>query len=158
MTVLKLKDLTTASRSTLWRRANPARYQFHLRSAQADRKIHNLPKAVRTALMICFHSAKKSATVDNREFKLTKDFLQRQWILQEGKCKVSGIPMQTESGTVKERNNLRVSIDRIDNTKGYTKNNIHLVIWQVNNAKGADTMQSVFDLAVAIVKNNNLTV
>ena len=64
--------------------------------------------------------------------------------------------MQLTSGTRKQCNNLRVSIDRIDNLRGYTKGNIHLVVWQFNNAKGAGTVSGLINSATA-PSNSDLT-
>jgi len=150
----KLKDLTNASSSTLWRRANPVAYKKHLKIASMKRNGVSIPKAVKTALTVCFHGAKQSAVIDSRTFSITKDDLFQLWVLQDGKCKISGIDMQLTSGTRKQCNNLRVSIDRINNLRGYTKGNIHLVVWQFNNAKGAGTVQETIDFCKAVAANN----
>ena len=43
------------------------------------------------------------------------DYMMKMWELQEGRCIYSGIPMNYDI------NEFRVSIDRIDNNKGYVK-------------------------------------
>lgn len=150
----KLKDLTNASASTLWRRANPEKHQRHLRTHAIKIKGLTVPKDVKTALTLCYHSAKTSSVVDNREFKITKNDLTQLWLLQDGKCKMSGIAMQTASGTIAARNHMRVSIDRIDNAKGYTKRNIQLVVWQYNNVKATDTNEEAVAFCKLVAAHN----
>jgi hypothetical protein len=150
----KLVDLTNASPSTLWRRANPELYKRHVRKQAIKIKGTIVPKDVKKALTLCYHSALNSSKVDNRPFSITKQDLYSLWILQDGKCNGSKMPMQTASGTVANRNNMRVSIDRIKNHLGYTKGNIQLVVWQFNNAKGAGTMQEAIEFCKAVAASN----
>lgn len=150
----KLKDLTNASASTLWRRANPTAYHKHVVIASLKRKGIDIPKEVKTQLTKCFHNAKQSSIIDNRKFSLTKDDVYRLWVLQDGKCNVSKLAMQLTSGSVQARNNMRVSIDRINNHLGYTKGNIHLVVWQFNNAKGSATVQETIEFCKAVATAN----
>lgn len=60
---------------------------------------------------------------------------------QQCKCKLSGIKMEFSF------NNLnKLSIDRIDSEKGYTKDNIQLVTWAVNQAKNNLTNEQFINL------------
>ncbi|MFK5948397.1 MAG: hypothetical protein QM500_06470 [Methylococcales bacterium] len=45
------------------------------------------------------------------------------------------------------------SIDRIDNTKGYTKDNCRIVVWMFNLAKNNYKDTDLMKLSLAIVKN-----
>jgi hypothetical protein len=121
-------------------------------------RVPNLSKAITSSLNASVRAAKRNALADNREFNIDNDYIHRLWSLQDGKCKVSGLEMEIQSGTNKLRNNKKVSIDRIVNTKGYIKGNIQLVRWQVNNAKGADSTESVIELAEAIVRHNKIKI
>ena len=56
------------------------------------------------------------------------------WKEQDGKCAVTGLPMTHIRGKGFVTTN--ASIDRIDNTAGYTRDNIRLVCRQVNVMKG----------------------
>ena len=146
---------TPLSASSIWRRNNPEKYKIHCATATAKRKAPvSVPKDVKTALTVCYHSAKTSAKIDNRVFKITKQDLYRKWVSQDGLCAKTGIPMQLTSGTIKARNNLRVSIDRKNNRLGYTKSNTRLVVWQYNNAKGTGTDQELDAFCRAYVQNN----
>ncbi len=69
-----------------------------------------------------------------REFTLTKQDVIDLWDCQKGRCAISGVYLtHHKDGTgTKEFN---ASLDRITNTKGYTKNNVHLVCYRVNIMK-----------------------
>lgn len=68
---------------------------------------------------------------------------------QDGKCKLSGIPLEYKSNSL---NN--ISIDRIDSNKGYTKDNIQLVTWAVNQSKNNLTNEQFLDLISKIYKHS----
>lgn len=55
-------------------------------------------------------------------------------------CPVLGIPIFRSKG---RRSNNSPSIDRFDNTKGYTKENIRIISWQANRMKGEMTLDDI---------------
>ena len=63
------------------------------------------------------------------------------------KCAVSGQSMTLTSLSRKKANPFRVSLDRIDSSKGYTKDNVRLVCWAVNQMK-ADRTEEEFEFWV----------
>lgn len=65
-------------------------------------------------------------------FDIDIDFMYCLWQKQKGKCALTGIPMTT---TKHGRRNTNISIDRIDSTKGYTKENVQLVCSAINFMK-----------------------
>ena len=69
------------------------------------------------------------------EFDLSPEFLQELFDKTEGVCEQTGIPFDMALGTKKNRNPLRPSVDRIDSAKGYTQDNVRLVLTIVNIAK-----------------------
>lgn len=72
------------------------------------------------------------------------------WIEQRilrGVCEVSGLPLvMSQSG----REPFSPSLDRIDNSKGYTPENTKLVCWLYNRAKGHWTHEVIMQLAGAL--------
>lgn len=52
------------------------------------------------------------------------------WDLQDGKCALTGWPLSVET-----RNPNLATLDRIDNTKGYTTDNIRWTVWPANRMK-----------------------
>jgi len=68
------------------------------------------------------------------------------WESQKGLCALSGLPMQKNPKTW--------SIDRIDNDRGYTKDNIHLVLTHVNMMRGKYSIEEFIHTAKAIAAHN----
>lgn len=85
-------------------------------------------------------SSKKYAQQRNQEFSITYDDVLDLWNKQQHLCAISKVEMQLDSGTRKNKNYFRISIDRIDNSIGYVKNNIQLVCFAVNQIKSDFTL------------------
>jgi len=66
-------------------------------------------------------------------FNIDVEYLESLYKNQNGLCAISGIKMTHTSGKGKIATN--VSIDRIDNSKGYTKDNIQLLCQAINMLK-----------------------
>ena len=73
-------------------------------------------------------------------------------ILEEGVCQVTGIPFELSGGKVHKGNRpFTPSLDRTDPTKGYTMDNVKVVCWIYNGAKGVGTHEDVIKLAEALI-------
>ncbi len=81
----------------------------------------------------------KRAKNNNFEFNLDRAYLVSLWNTQNGRCAVSDMEMDTHSGTRENKNPMRGSLDRIDNSKGYVRGNVRFVCHWVNNAKSTWT-------------------
>lgn len=86
-----------------------------------------------------------------------RSYLKELWIKQKGVCAISGVEM---SATVfNGRTFTNLSVDRIDSTKGYLKNNVQLVCMAVNQMKSDLTNEELLFFCKKIVeneeKNNN---
>lgn len=87
--------------------------------------------------------------------------LDLEWIyarLQNGKCEVTAIPFKFDyhyqnDGQGQQRS-FSPSLDRVDSSRGYTKDNTQLVVWVYNAAKGVDDHSSVVALAEALCKKS----
>ena len=82
-----------------------------------------------------YAALKVRAKEKNYAFDLTADFLQELFDTTNGKCQQTGLDFDMTLGTKKNRNPLRPSVDRIDSSKGYTKDNVRVVLTLVNIAK-----------------------
>ena len=71
---------------------------------------------------------------------------------QKGKCSLTGWPMEfTHGGPFKRRLNPRgCTIDRIDNAKGYHKDNIQLVCCSVNITRSSLSLPEFTELCTAV--------
>lgn len=92
------------------------------------------------------------------EFSIDHDQIKQLWDTQEGRCALSGRRMTWGVATSGiQGNNDNISIDRIDSSKGYIIENIHLVTARANLMK-RDYPMDVFiamcqDVAQRAIKN-----
>lgn len=84
------------------------------------------------------------------EHNITVENIQELWEQQQGLCNLSQLPMEYKIGSKYSR----VSIDRIDSTKGYVLGNIQLIRFDVNQAKSDHTQEHFIDLCKAVASNN----
>jgi hypothetical protein len=75
-------------------------------------------------------NASGSAKKRGQEFNLTTEDMWTLWNRQNGLCAFTGWPMGTFTKT-----RTLLSLDRIDNSKGYTMDNCMLVCWCANKAR-----------------------
>jgi hypothetical protein len=69
-------------------------------------------------------------------------------------CPVLGIPLVPGGG--RENKNNSPSLDRFDNTKGYTKENIRVISWRANSLKSNGTLEEM-QAIVAYMQGNLAT-
>lgn len=79
---------------------------------------------------------------------ITTSFLMNMWIEQGGKCALTGYEMNWGGGVVDAMN---VSIDRIDQKRGYFQDNVRLVCWCVNSFRQKMSDQQLLEVAKALV-------
>lgn len=80
---------------------------------------------------------------------LTLDYLMYLWEKQDGKCALTG--MQMTYKFYEGRVNTNLSVDRIDSTKGYSKDNVQLVCMAANQMKNDLTMSEFIELCEAVL-------
>lgn len=92
-------------------------------------------KNFKKTLKSLLHRSKTCKRVRNKElrFDLDYDFLLALFRKQSGRCSKTGVKFVLPQ--VARRNPWSPSIDRIDSSKGYTKDNIQLVCWIYNISK-----------------------
>jgi len=87
---------------------------------------------------------RKRATQKKLGFDLDDEWLTKK--AARGVCEITGIPF--------DYNELAFvpSVDRIDSTKGYTKDNCMLILWLLNIAKGPEDYNLLYEWAVEFVE------
>lgn len=86
-------------------------------------------------------NAKVSQKRKNLEFSITKEYLKVLWNRQRGRCFWTQVPM-IKSGAPKHPQ--KVSLDRIDPSKGYTEENIVLTCQFANLGKSDVDIRTFF--------------
>lgn len=98
------------------------------------------------------HMAKYRAKTQNLYFDLDLDYLINLWEEQEGRCSLSGrlldLSRPSENNTV---NPNAPSLDRIIPNKGYTKENVRFVCYQVNTALNQYGEEALISLCKDII-------
>jgi len=100
-------------------------------------------------------STRSSAKKRGLLFELTEEWFEKK--LAKGKCEATGLPMKTKTyqkGARGVRSFYSPSIDRIDNSIGYTSSNCRLVCWGVNLAKSTFTDRDLNALSLSILLRN----
>jgi hypothetical protein len=93
-----------------------------------------------------YHNARRRADLNNLEFDISWQYLVS---IMPDVCPVLGLELDFEhSGGIRGRNPNSPSLDRFDNNKGYTKENIRIISWRANSLKSDGS----FDEFVKIVK------
>lgn len=83
---------------------------------------------------------KANARKRENSIKITGEHIDLLLQSQDNKCIVSGVTFDMKSKWNKP------SLDRIDNTRGYTLDNIQLVTWIVNHTRGELTVEEYIQL------------
>ena len=94
----------------------------------------------------CFSSAKSRNIYCNIK---EEDILPA---LENGYCELTGLPFDFKPPKGKVRNPYAPSIDRINSDKGYTKDNIRVVLWAVNAALSECSDEEMLLILRAMVK------
>ncbi len=102
-----------------------------------------------------YSTLKSKATKTDLAFDLTPEWIAE--CLNKGRCELTHLPIKIKTyqkGAKGQRDFLSPSFDRIDNSKGYTKENVRCVCWGYNLVKNAFTDRDVASLALSLVLNN----
>ena len=126
---------------------------------QATHGYRYSPTADAEVKRILFHRVRSAARRAKRlgwECDITLDWAIERYNEQEGKCILSGLPLDTgpcDADTGRKRRPFRPSLDRIDSRGGYTQDNVRLVCSCVNYALGPWGEGVLRVMAAALVNN-----
>lgn len=88
---------------------------------------------------------------ERSSFDIDRKYILELLKVQDNKCAVSGIEFEWVYHSPN-----KLSIDRIDNDKGYLKDNIRLVCKQVNFGISNFDISNFYNMCKAVVTHNNL--
>lgn len=89
-----------------------------------------------------FNHYQRSASARDIEFTVSRKYLYELYLKQNGKCSLSGLPMSWKE----------VSLDRIDNARGYHKNNVQWVHKIANVMKHVMDIETLLAWCTAIIE------
>lgn len=143
--ITKLKNISE------WRKRNPDKVKNAANKyARANRQKHLAyikDYRIKFPFVKCLRSAKGRAIKYGYEFNLDREWAENVWT---GKCSLTGIEfiVSPNRHTV-----YTPSIDRVDNTKGYIKDNCRFILFGINMLKYTSTDVDMYKLAAALVAN-----
>lgn len=105
-----------------------------------------------------FENIKNGAISRELKFDITIKEIYDLFLKQDKKCALSGLDIQfgVRSRIEEKKKECTASLDRIDNTKGYTINNIQWLHKHVNKMKNTHSQNYFVDICKRIAENNNL--
>ena len=71
--------------------------------------------------------------------------------VEAGHCELTGLPFDFKPSKEKAKNPYAPSVDRIDSDKGYTRDNVRVVLWAVNQALGECSDEEIIPILKALV-------
>lgn len=125
--------VNASSRLRRWREADVALYMSNGRhetigasdAPTQENKKTPPPKTVRDCIVSTYRNAKRRGRREGMEFTMTEASVLAMLERQGMRCAVSGMPFTTERA-------FAPSLDRRDNAKGYTEDNVRLVCCCIN--------------------------
>lgn len=95
--------------------------------------------------------ARERAKERNIPFSLTLDHVMKH--IEYGKCSITGLPFQINKREGMRTNPYAPSLDQIEPNKGYTNENIRVVIWAYNAMKNEMSDFEVWTICYHVVKD-----
>lgn len=95
-----------------------------------------------------FYKAKWHSNRIGREFTITFEFIQKLVEVQNNKCAITGIQFSDMFGPY------FISIDRIDSSKGYTEDNVQLVLARINKMKSNLNQDDFINICKVVYENS----
>jgi hypothetical protein len=96
--------------------------------------------------------ARERSKSKSLQFSITNEYLKELWIIQKGKCALSGLQMTTIAGQGRIFTN--VSVGRVDPNKGYIIGNIQLVCMIYNQMKSDLTKEELLWFCKKLIEKN----
>lgn len=84
--------------------------------------------------------------------------LAKLYLAQSGRCAITGMIMSPDTGYYDDKNPYKISVDRINNNRGYTLDNVRLLCHWTNNAKSTWSDNVFNEFVESIQKKNEVLV
>ena len=101
-------------------------------------------------LQMLINASKQRAKLNSREHDINVDDIKAIYP-SDGYCPIFGLKLEFNGAGFRDSS---PSIDRIDSTKGYTRDNIQIISWKANRIKGAASLQDL-EMLVAYLKQGD---
>lgn len=101
-------------------------------------------------LQMLINASKQRAKLNDRKHNINVEDIKAIYPV-DGCCPIFGLKLEFNGAGFRDSS---PSIDRIDSTKGYTRDNIQVISWKANRIKGAATLQDL-EMLVAYLKQGD---
>ncbi len=136
---------------------NPIKHEERIKKSR-DWKKNNVSKCKKWSrdwynknrAKVLFNAARLRAKKLKLEFTINLEDIEL--LIKAGICQATGLKLDISSS---RKSALNPSLDRINHSKGYTKDNVLLVCWCFNAAKNTFNIKDFIRVAEAIVKNKS---
>ncbi len=101
-----------------------------------------------------YNAAARRAKDKGLRFKISIDDILTRYISQSGLCHYSGLKMKIIKSGKELHDPYKMTIDCLDSTRGYTKNNFVLCLYCINSFKQKMPRDEVIKICRSIMKYN----
>jgi len=127
------------------RNANKDKFAMYSRNYQRGRR-----QDFDYRLQMLINASKQRSKLNYREHDINVEDIKSIYPI-DGCCPIFGIKLEFNGAGFRDSS---PSIDRIDSTKGYTRDNIQVISWKANRIKGASSLQDL-EMMVAYLKQGD---
>jgi len=117
----------------------------------ALRATHKYQRGAQGRARALLKGARQRAERAGLEFTITQEWVVER--IQRGACPLTGSLYDLQLAEGSRCNPNAPSLDRIDNSKGYTRENTRVITWQANVAKSEFTEEFLIQLALGLIAN-----
>ncbi len=131
-------------------KSQPTGYMCYCKDCnnKRNKKFRRDPNNLKRACARVFSYIARRVRVKNLSIDIDVSFIEHLYNIQGGRCAYTGDNLSLESGL-----NSTMSVDRVDSSKGYTKDNVKLVTWEVNNMKQSASMKEFLVVCKKVLAN-----
>ncbi len=133
-------------RAKEWKKKNPENVRLSRQKNRGKSREYMKEWRKENRQYLCVHGAKKRCRKTDMPFDLDRDWTDQNYT---GYCALTGISFKNDGN----RSPYSVSLDRIDNQKGYLKNNCRFVLFGINTFKGSGTDNDMYLIANQLLEN-----
>ncbi len=103
---------------------------------------------------VWWSAQKRSAKERGLNFEITIEYIWDMYLKQDRKCNLSGTPIKFYRNPSKDSKPQTASLDRIDNDKGYTPDNVQLLHKKINFMKHVSKQEDFINYCKMIADKN----
>lgn len=131
-------------------KSQPSGYMGYCKNCNSERnkRYRKGPTSLRTACKRIFSYINKRCKEKGHVLDFTAIYLEELFERQKGLCAYTQEPLELSAGKLNT-----ISVDRVNSSEGYLKENVVLTTWAVNNAKQNMNLKYFISMCEKVYKN-----